>query len=149
MMISQSRSIFFEKIIKITLWSFLVIFILILITLFSYFYSIKDCEVHYGNILKWGYRNETYVYNLVVPENIHDIKDPKYQLDNPYKYVKISYNNTTFIKNINETSNIEIIREIFPVEEDYIFTICESKISGISRRSFLNKVFFYKIAKII
>ena len=124
----------------------LISFIASIITIFITFYNIKDCDTNYGEIIEWGYQNDTQSnYDFNNYSNFDTIN----MQDSPNKYLKYTINNTTTTLNINESGNLEIIRDMYPDGEEYIFTFCNSKLNGISRRTKINEMFFYKLAKII
>lgn len=121
-------------------------FVAAIVTIFFVFQGIEDCEVEYGNILEWGYQNVSGELDF---DFDYFSEDGEFNDSNHKKYIKYRVNNTVNVIDMNESGDLEIIKEMFPVEDDYIITICEGKLEGISRRSKVNDVFFYKLAKII
>lgn len=122
-----------DKIYKYSLISLFLTFILCVSIFSYYFYSVKDCNIEYAQILEWGYQNNTKTtYG-----------------ENPYKFFTYKINNNTITKYINESGDLKKIQNIFLVGDNYIFTICNNDIKGISRRNWINNIFYYKLAQIL
>lgn len=132
-----------EKVLLLYKWMFvalLIAFIGAVITIISIFYGIKDCEVEYGEIIEWGYQNSPPKTEFIYFEEV---------VVDSAKFVKYRVNKNVVKLDINESGDLEIIKELFPVEEEYIITTCDGELEGFARRGIINDLFLYKLAKII
>jgi hypothetical protein len=120
-------------------------FVAALITIFTIFYGIKDCDVEYGAIVEWGYQHpqEPIEQDSLSPFSYRQ------KVDDPRKFITYYANGSVTTLNINQSGDLEIIKEIYPVEGEYIITVCDGELEGFSRRGFVNDIFFYKLAKLI
>jgi len=128
-----------EQIYKWLLISTAATMVIAIIFIFFQFYSIRDCEVEYGEIIQWGFQNpEDYKLNYLT-----------FEPESYEKFLDYRIKNNTIHMEINESTPLETIKNQFPVGNDYIFTICNSKIKSLDRRDWIKDTFFYKLAKFI
>ena len=131
-----------DKILKIFKWNLIatgITLVIASIVIVSMFYGIRNCEVDYGEIVAWGFQNPDDYSNELY----------SFKAESSDKFFEYRFKNMTTRLDINETNTLETMNEVFPVGKDYIFTMCNGTMKGITRRSWVNDVFFYKLANFI